>query len=66
MDLAAEFLSIPVGLYAGAGRSSIYKGGQFAPALRPTIKGAVRDNQIRLLVATAAACEGLNLQALGL
>jgi superfamily II DNA or RNA helicase len=63
--LAAEFSSIPVGLYAGAGRSGIYKGGQFAPALRPTIKGAVRDNQIRLLVATDAACEGLNLQALG-
>ena len=63
--LAAEFSSIPVGLYAGAGRSSLYKGGQFAPAERTTIKAAVRDHKLRLLVATDAACEGLNLQTLG-
>ena len=63
--LAAEFPDIPIGLYAGAGRSGLYRGGQFAPAKRPTIKAAVRDHQLRLLVATDAACEGLNLQALG-
>ena len=63
--LAAEFSSIPVGLYAGVGRSGLYKGGQFAPAERTTIKAAVRDHKLRLLVATDAACEGLNLQTLG-
>lgn len=63
--LAAEFSAIPVGLYAGAGRSGIYKDGRFEAAERPTIKGAVRDHKIRLLIATDAACEGLNLQTLG-
>jgi SNF2 family DNA or RNA helicase len=63
--LAAEFPGIPVGLYAGAGRSGIYKDGRFEAAERPTIKSAVRDHKIRLLIATDAACEGLNLQTLG-
>ena len=63
--LAAEFATIPVGLYAGAGRSGIYKDGCFEAAERPTIKAAVRDHKIRLLIATDAACEGLNLQTLG-
>lgn len=63
--LAAEFAAIPIGLYAGAGRSGIYKAGQFASALRPTIKDKVREGTLRLLVATDAACEGLNLQTLG-
>ena len=63
--LAAEFPDIPVGLYAGAGRSGIHKGGQFAATDRNVIKRAVRDHELRLLVATDAACEGLNRQALG-
>lgn len=63
--LAAEFPAIPVGLYAGAGRSGVYKGGQFAATDRNVIKQAVRDHELRLLVATDAACEGLNLQTLG-
>ena len=63
--LAAEFSTEPVGLYAGAGRSGVYKGGQFASAERNTIKTAVRHHELRLLVATDAACEGLNLQTLG-
>ena len=32
---------------------------------REEIKGKVKDRKIRLLVATDAACEGLNLQTLG-
>jgi superfamily II DNA/RNA helicase len=63
--LAAEFPDIPVALYAGAGRSGVFRGGRFVGALRDAIKAAVREREIRLLVATDAACEGLNLQALG-
>jgi superfamily II DNA or RNA helicase len=63
--LTGEFPNIPVGLYAGAGRSGIYKTGQFAATDRNIIKTAVRDHELRLLVATDAACEGLNLQTLG-
>ncbi len=63
--LAAEFPSIPVGLYAGAGRSGMYKDGFFASADRNIVKTAVIDRRLKLLVATDAACEGLNLQTLG-
>ena len=40
-------------------------GAAFTSAERDAIKAAVREREIRLLVATDAACEGLNLQALG-
>lgn len=63
--LAAEFPDVPVALYAGAGRSGVFRGGRFIGAARDAIKAAVREREIRLLVATDAACEGLNLQTLG-
>jgi superfamily II DNA or RNA helicase len=63
--LAAEFPDVPVALYAGAGRSGVFRGGRFVGQQREAIKVAVREREIRLLVATDAACEGLNLQALG-
>ena len=54
------------------GRPEICMSGQVSflltdatPAKRTTIKDMVRDQELRLLVATDAACEGLNLQALG-
>ena len=54
-----------VAIYAGAGRSRIYRDGEFASVEREEIKAQVRKHEIRLLVATDAACEGLNLQTLG-
>ncbi len=67
--LAAELAKLlpnePVGVYAGAGRSGIFRGGDFAGVEREDLKSAVKKRQIRLLVATDAACEGLNLQTLG-
>ena len=54
-----------VAIYAGAGKSRIYRGGEFASIEREQIKEQVRKHEIRLLVATDAACEGLNLQTLG-
>jgi superfamily II DNA or RNA helicase len=54
-----------VGVYAGAGRSGLFRGEDFASVEREDIKAAVRNREIRLLVATDAACEGLNLQTLG-
>lgn len=54
-----------VAVYAGLGKSGLYKGEQFVSAERETIKKAVKDREIRLVVATDAACEGLNLQTLG-
>jgi len=54
-----------VGLYAGAGKSGLFLAREWRSVEREDIKRAVRDRTIRLLVATDAACEGLNLQRLG-
>lgn len=64
-DLAAALPGEVVAIYAGAGKSGLHRGGDFASVEREEIKAAVRRREIRLLVATDAACEGLNLQALG-
>lgn len=64
-DLAAALRDEPVAIYAGAGKSGIHRDGEFASVEREEIKTAVRKREVRLLVATDAACEGLNLQTLG-
>jgi hypothetical protein len=55
----------PVAVYAGAGKSGMFKDSEFASIEREEIKKAVRDRNVRLVLATDAACEGLNLQTLG-
>ena len=55
----------PIGVYAGAGKSGLFKGENFASVEREEIKSAVKKREIRLVIATDAACEGLNLQTLG-
>ena len=52
-------------MYAGAGKSGLFRGDDFASVEREEIKNAVKKREIRLVVATDAACEGLNLQTLG-
>jgi SNF2 family DNA or RNA helicase len=64
-DLANALPGEPVGVYAGAGKSGLFRGVDFASVEREEIKKAVKNREIRLLVATDAACEGLNLQTLG-
>lgn len=64
-ELAQELNGEPVGVYAGAGKSGLFRGADFASVEREEIKTAVKKRQIRLVVATDAACEGLNLQTLG-
>lgn len=54
-----------VAVYAGAGRSGLFRDGEFSTVEREYIKSAVRRHEIKLVVATDAACEGLNLQTLG-
>jgi superfamily II DNA or RNA helicase len=63
--LARAFPSEPVAIYAGAGRSAMHRDGRFVTTEREAIKQAVKERRLRLLVATDAACEGLNLQTLG-
>ena len=54
-----------IGLYAGSGRSALLCGTTFERIDREVIKSKVRDGEIRLVVGTDAASEGLNLQRLG-
>jgi superfamily II DNA or RNA helicase len=63
--LTAKLPGETIGLYAGAGRSMLLRGASFERIERETIKRMVRAGEIRVLVGTDAASEGLNLQRLG-
>jgi len=63
--LATRFPNEAIGLYAGAGRSRLYQKGDSVGIERETLKIMVAEHKIRIMVATDAACEGLNLQSLG-
>ncbi len=54
-----------VAVYAGAGKSGLFQGEEFSTVEREYIKRAVKHHEIKIVVATDAACEGLNLQTLG-
>lgn len=54
-----------IGIYAGSTRSGIVKNGQFKRLSRDDIKSQVRNGELRLVLGTDAASEGLNLQRLG-
>lgn len=54
-----------IAVYAGVGKSVLFRNGHSAAVERENIKLAVKRREIRLVVATDAACEGLNLQTLG-
>jgi superfamily II DNA or RNA helicase len=54
----------PVGLYAGKGRSGLFRGGVFQRKEREGLKRRVQSGRLRLLLGTQSASEGLNLQRL--
>ncbi|MEX6370367.1 helicase-related protein [Providencia huaxiensis] len=64
-ELAKSFKGEVVAVYAGVGKSGLFRGEQFNNVERELIKSAVKTREIKLVVATDAACEGLNLQTLG-
>ncbi len=64
-ELAGWLEAEPVALYAGLGRSALHLGAASGAVQREDIKRAVKNREIRLVVATDAAAEGLNLQTLG-
>ena len=64
-ELAKTLPGEPVAVYAGTGKSGMFRGAEFASIEREEIKKAVKKRSVRLVVATDAACEGLNLQTLG-
>ena len=64
-NLAKRFDGETVAVYGGSGKSGIFLGDEWRSVEREDIKSGVRDYKLRLVVATDAACEGLNLQTLG-
>lgn len=64
-ELAIAFPDEVVAVYAGVGKSGLSRNEAFNVVERESIKKAVKEREIRLVVATDAACEGLNLQTLG-
>lgn len=60
-----EFEGIDIGLYAGSNRSGYWREGKFRRCDRNILKARVRSGDLKLLLGTDAASEGLNLQRLG-
>lgn len=54
-----------IGIYAGGDRSGIIREGVFRRESREELKRLVRTGELRLVLGTDAASEGLNLQSLG-
>jgi len=65
MAARAEFSGMDIGLYAGSNRSGFWRNGIFHRCDRNVLKKRVRDGDLKLLLGTDAASEGLNLQRLG-
>lgn len=63
-QLTAEWPDEPIALYSGTTTSGIMQGGNWTPTARETLKQMVRRGEIRLMLGTDAAAEGLNLQRL--
>jgi superfamily II DNA or RNA helicase len=64
-QLSSELKSERIGIYAGGQKSGVMQGGAFNSLDREEIKKMVRKAEIRLILGTDAASEGLNLQRLG-
>lgn len=60
-----EFACMDIGLYAGSNRSGFWRDGRFQRCDRNKLKTRVRAGELKLLLGTDAASEGLNLQRLG-
>ncbi len=65
LAMLPEFSGIDIGLYAGSGRSGLWRDGQFRRQDRESLKASVKRGELKVLLGTDAASEGLNLQRLG-
>lgn len=64
-NLSEELPEEKIGVYAGGQRSGIMLNGEFVRKTRDELKKMVARGELRLLLGTDAASEGLNLQRLG-
>ncbi len=63
--LVKEFPQEKIGVYAGGSKSGLFYNGDFKKVSRDLLKELVFKREMRLIVGTDAASEGLNLQTLG-
>ena len=63
-SLSQDIPDMSIGLYAGGDKSGVFESGIFHKALKEDIKAMVKRHEIKVLVGTDAASEGLNLQTL--
>lgn len=54
-----------IGIYAGGDKSGVFLDGIYSKQNKESIKQMVKNRELRLLIGTDAASEGLNLQTLG-
>ena len=64
-QLSDELKDEAIGVYAGGANSGIILNGEFKKTSRDEIKQKIGKGELRLLLGTDAASEGLNLQRLG-
>lgn len=62
--LSKDIHDTVIGLYAGGDKSGYFIDGNFFKDSKDSIKAKVRDHELKILVGTDAASEGLNLQTL--
>ncbi|MGG3756118.1 phospholipase D-like domain-containing anti-phage protein [Bacillus anthracis] len=63
--LSSHFPSEPIGLYAGGEKSGVFLDESFTKKNKEDLKLAVKNRELKILVGTDSASEGLNLQTLG-
>lgn len=63
-NLSNDLKGISIGLYAGGDKSGIVRDGKYHRHTKEDIKRMVKSREIKILVGTDAASEGLNLQTL--
>ncbi|MEW5920664.1 MAG: phospholipase D-like domain-containing anti-phage protein [Bacillota bacterium] len=64
-NLSRDLPREQIGIYAGGDKSGLFHNGTFTRKTKEEVKRMVRDHQLKILVGTDAASEGLNLQTLG-
>ena len=64
-NLSIDLPDEKIGIYAGGNKSGLFKGGVYERKSKEEIKRMVKNRELRVLVGTDAASEGLNLQTLG-
>ena len=63
-NLSYDLKGVAIGIYAGGDKSGIITEGKFQKRTKEDIKKMVRSREIKILLGTDAASEGLNLQTL--